>query len=88
MAKKKQAAESFEKRLSRLQEIVTRMETGDLPLEEGIALYREGATLAQLCRQQLEQARNDVRLLNAGVLQEFDQETITEKGEDDERDDN
>lgn len=85
MAKKKQASESFETRLSRLQEIVVRMEAGDLPLEEGIVLYREGVALAQHCRRQLEQAHNEVRLLEGSVFQEFDQGM--EKGDDDGRDD-
>ena len=33
----------FEKKMARLQEIVSALESGDLPLEEGMALYKEGA---------------------------------------------
>ena len=36
----------FEKKLARLQEIVDALESGDLPLEKGMALYKEGAIAA------------------------------------------
>ena len=54
MAEKK---ESFEKRLERLGGIVERLERDELPLEEGVALFKEGLVLAKACREQLEKAR-------------------------------
>lgn len=48
---------SFEKNIERLQQIVEQLESGDLPLEKGVALYKEGQELAASCRGQLESAR-------------------------------
>lgn len=54
---------SFEDRLRRLQEVVAALENGELPLEDSVRLYKEGLTLSRSCREQLEKARNEVRLL-------------------------
>jgi len=62
---------SFEKRLERLRGIVDALERGDLPLEEGLALYKEGLALAGDCGRQLENAKNEVRLVQEGLLKEF-----------------
>lgn len=69
MAKKE---EGFEKRLARLKEIVEGLERGDLPLERGVALYKEGLTLALACGKQLEDARNEVKVAGEGALRDFE----------------
>jgi len=61
----------FEKRMARLQEIVAALESGNLPLEEGMALYREGAECSRFCRQQLDKARHELSLWQDGVEQAF-----------------
>lgn len=66
--------QSFEERLARLQEIVTSLEAGNQPLDTGLALYKEGMALSQSCRVQLEQARNDIRVVTAQGLENFTQE--------------
>jgi exodeoxyribonuclease VII small subunit len=68
---KDKSRESFEKRLERLRGIVDALERGDLPLEEGLALYKEGLELAGDCGRQLESAKNEVRLVQEGLLKEF-----------------
>ncbi len=68
MAKEKM---SFEKRLERLRGIVEALERGELPLEESLALYKEGLALAGECGRQLESAKNEVRLAQDGLLKEF-----------------
>jgi exodeoxyribonuclease VII small subunit len=49
--------QSFEKRLERVKEIVALLESGDLPLEQGVKLFQEGVRLAKECGIELEQAR-------------------------------
>ena len=73
MAKDKSAKDkdSFEKRLERLRGIVDALERGELPLEEGLALYKEGLVLAGDCGRQLESAKNEVKLVQDGLLKEF-----------------
>jgi len=66
------AHDTFEDRLDRLKEIVERLERGDLPLEEGVALYKEGLELARSCGKQLEGARHEVRIVSEGLVKEFD----------------
>jgi exodeoxyribonuclease VII small subunit len=47
---------SFEAALARLEAIVARLEAGNLPLDEAVALYEEGMRLATLCGQRLDTA--------------------------------
>ena len=47
---------TFEQALTRLEEIVEQLDSGDLPLEAAIARFEEGATLKQLCLQRLTEA--------------------------------
>ncbi len=61
----------FEKQLARLQVVVEQLEQGELPLDKGVALYKEGLTLTKACREQLEKARNDISILSDGVFKEF-----------------
>jgi len=68
MAKEKA---SFEKRLERLKSVVEALERGELPLEDALALYKEGLSLAGELGRQLEGAKNEVRLAQDGILKEF-----------------
>lgn len=53
----------FEKKLSRLEEIVTKMEGGDLTLEDSLKFFEEGVKLSRECNLQLAQAEQKVKLL-------------------------
>lgn len=64
--------DDFEGRLERLRQIVERLERDDLPLEEGVALYKEGLHLAQACRRDLERARNEITMLQDGLIKDFE----------------
>ncbi len=80
MAAKKNTP-SFEDRLRRLQEVVSALENGELPLEDSVRLYKEGLALSRSCREQLEKARNEVRLLTEEGLEPFDEKKLSEEGE-------
>lgn len=62
---------SFEKRLERLKAVVDSLERGELPLEQALALYKEGLALSGDLGRQLEGAKNEVRLMQDGLLKEF-----------------
>jgi exodeoxyribonuclease VII small subunit len=64
-------ATSFEAALAELETIVARMESGDLPLEESLTAYKRGAQLLQFCQAALQDAQQQVQLLEAGLLKEF-----------------
>lgn len=53
----------FEKKLSRLEEIVQKMEKGDLVLEESLKLFEEGVKLSRDCHTQLNKAEAQVKKL-------------------------
>lgn len=44
---------SFEEAMNKLEQIVDRLEEGDVPLEEAIAFYKEGMELSKLCHDKL-----------------------------------
>ncbi len=65
MAQKKKEPDqaSFDEALRRLEEIVTQMEQGDIPLEESLKLYEEGIALSKTCAQKLQQAELTMKRL-------------------------
>jgi exodeoxyribonuclease VII small subunit len=54
---------SFEEAFAELEATVVRLERGDLPLEESIALFERGQALAAHCNIQLDTAELKVRQL-------------------------
>lgn len=67
----------FEKNLIRLEEIVGKMERGELSLDDSLKLFEEGVKLSKECHQRLSEAENKVRILmgvdekGQAVTQEF-----------------
>ena len=61
MVKKK--SDMFEDALKKLQELVEKLEKGDLPLEEAMECFSEGIGIAQFCHKKLEEAENKVQML-------------------------
>ena len=55
---------NFEKTFQELQNIITRLESSDLPLEEALKFYEKGQKLADQCAQILEKAQLRVEMLN------------------------
>lgn len=53
----------FEEAMARLEVIVSKLEKGDLPLEESLALFEEGAGLMKQCSKALDQAEQKVAKL-------------------------
>jgi exodeoxyribonuclease VII small subunit len=56
---------SFEAAFAELEDVVERLEEGELSLEESIALYERGQALARLCQERLDQAELRVEQLEA-----------------------
>ena len=62
---------TFEAALAELEGIVASMEAGQLPLEQSLAAYKRGAELLQFCQAQLQDAQQQVKVLEGGALQTF-----------------
>jgi exodeoxyribonuclease VII small subunit len=58
------ASLSFEQALKLLEEVVTSVESGNLPLDRAIGSYEKGTGLIQHLRKQLSRAEEKLRLLN------------------------
>lgn len=53
----------FEKKLKRLEDIVSKMETGELALDDSLKLFEEGVSLTRDCQAQLSEAEQKVKVL-------------------------
>ncbi len=56
-------APSFEGALERLESIVDRLESGELPLEEALAAFEEGVALSRRCAAELDAAERRIEVL-------------------------
>jgi exodeoxyribonuclease VII small subunit len=67
MAKAKKAASpdppSFETALQRLEEIVRRLEDGEISLDESLSLFEEGIRLTRYCSDKLDAAEGKLEIL-------------------------
>ena len=54
------------------------MEAGQLPLEKSLTAYKRGAELLQYCQARLQEAQQQVKILEAGTLKNFDSDNSAE----------
>jgi exodeoxyribonuclease VII small subunit len=83
MSKKSPPADqpaSFEAAMAELEQLVARMEAGELPLEASVEAYKRGSELVKFCAAQLDKVENQVKVLEGDMLKPF----AAEAGEDDE----
>jgi exodeoxyribonuclease VII small subunit len=82
---KKPAAEpasvSFESAMAELDQLVAKMESGELPLEASVAAYQRGSELVQYCAAQLERIEKQVKVLEGDMLKPFATEDEEEDDE-------
>ncbi|MDQ7031795.1 MAG: exodeoxyribonuclease VII small subunit [Desulfonauticus sp.] len=53
---------SFDSNVKRVEKIVSQLNQEDLPLEKGVKLFKEGMELIHKCRQQLQEAKDQVKI--------------------------
>ncbi len=58
--------------MSELDQLVARMESGELPLEAAVAAYQRGSELVKYCSAQLERVERQVKVLESGMLKPLD----------------
>ncbi|TQS74507.1 exodeoxyribonuclease VII small subunit [Ornithinibacillus gellani] len=65
---------SFEEAMKALEEIVSKLEEGDVPLEKAIAFYQEGMDLSKTCSDKLNHVQEKmVKIMNEqGELESFE----------------
>ena len=57
--------------MAELQQLVARMESGELALEASVAAYARGAELVKFCATQLEKVDTQVKILEGDMLLPF-----------------
>ncbi len=59
---------SYEAGLQELEQLVTELESGQLPLDRLLGSYQRGATLLAFCRDRLQAVEDQIKVLDAGSL--------------------
>jgi exodeoxyribonuclease VII small subunit len=59
---------TFEQAMDELDQLVRKMEAGELSLDASIAAYRRGAELARYCQGRLANAEQEIRQLEGDLL--------------------
>lgn len=62
------APASYEAALQELEQLVARLESGELPLEQLLVQYQRGAELLKFCRGKLESVEAQIKVLDQGGL--------------------
>ncbi|NTV96564.1 MAG: exodeoxyribonuclease VII small subunit [Thiobacillus sp.] len=63
---------NFEAAVAELEGLVAAMEAGNLALEESLAAYKRGMELTAWCQKTLAEAEQQVKVLENGLLKDFD----------------
>ena len=68
------APASYEAAVSELEQLVSAMEGGQMPLDDLLDSYRRGAVLLDFCRQRLKAVEDQVKILEDGQLKVWSEE--------------
>lgn len=67
--------EKFEEAFSKLEDIVRKLESGNMSLEESLKAFEEGVRLSRICSERLDEAERRVELLvdgEKGIIKPFE----------------
>lgn len=59
---------TYEEALEELNQLVQRMESGDMPLDALLTGYQRGAVLLQFCRDKLQAVEEQIKVLDNGMM--------------------
>ncbi len=71
MAVKSTRKMDFETAMQELEQLVTQMEGGQLSLADSLSAYQRGAELLNVCKERLDNAQQQVQILEQGSLKPF-----------------
>ena len=63
--------DSYEAALQELEQLVSRMESGQMPLADMLQSYQRGAFLLEHCRSRLQAVEEQIQVLEAGSLKNW-----------------
>ncbi len=65
---------SYEAALQELEQLVSQIESGQMPLEQLLTGYQRGAELLNFCRDRLQAVETQIKVLDDGVLKPWTQD--------------
>jgi exodeoxyribonuclease VII small subunit len=63
---------SYEEALQELEQLLAKLESGQLPLDQLLTHYQRGASLLAFCRERLTAIENQISVLDEGALKPWD----------------
>ena len=63
---------TYEAALQELEQLVARLESGQMPLEQLLSGYRRGAALLAFCKDRLQAVEDQIKVLDGGQLKSWD----------------
>lgn len=67
---------TFESAMSRLEEIVNKLEGGKVTLDESLKLYEEGISLVRLCSDRLDKAEQKIKIVKTDPDGNYQEESF------------
>ena len=65
---------SYEAAVQELEQLVTQVESGQMPLDQLLQSYQRGAELLNYCRQRLQRVEDQIKVLDDGAIKPWTQE--------------
>lgn len=81
MARSNKDGKNFEKRLTDLEEIVSKLESGEIPLEESLVQFEKGTDILKELTRILEEAERKVEILTRDMSGSLMIEPFEEEGD-------
>lgn len=69
---------SFEQAMTELEQLVAKMENGELTLEQSLQAYERGALLVKNCQQSLAKVEAQVKVLEGDLLKSFEDSRVAD----------
>ncbi len=63
---------SYEEAVQELEQLLAKLESGQLPLDQLLSHYQRGASLMAYCRERLAAIENQINVLDEGTLKPWD----------------
>ena len=63
---------SYEEAVQELEQLLAKLESGQLPLDQLLSHYQRGASLLAYCRERLAAIENQINVLDEGTLKPWD----------------
>ncbi|MDP2263462.1 MAG: exodeoxyribonuclease VII small subunit [Hydrogenophaga sp.] len=67
-----EVAPSYEAALTELEQLVSQLDAGQLPLDQLLSRYQRGAELLAFCRSRLEAVEQQIKVLEGGETRPWD----------------